>query len=153
MVFQTIGLLLLAVAVPLWVYRWSLYAGLTDRERQMFRRLVSNRSQSAVRFGLRLFGFLLALAIGAILLVYALAYIKGGTFDFGTYRSHFRAHYYSGIAPVDQVVDAFHYNQVMPLAALNVIILLSVSFTLVMAAIRDITLIRRLKQKLRRLGL
>lgn len=151
MVFQTIGLLLLAAAIPLWLYRWFVYNGLTARERKVFRHLVSNRNQSGIRFALEVFCYLLTLAIAAILLVYALAYVKGGTFDFGTYKSHFRAPYYSGIEPVDQVVDAFHYNQILPLAALNIIILLSVSFALVMTAIRDIVLIRRLKRKLRRL--
>jgi hypothetical protein len=148
MVFHVIGVWLLAAAIPLWIYRWLVYFKLNNQERLIFRRLIKRRYESAIVFALRIFGFLIALAAAVILLVSVLRYLKYGTLQFGAYRDTMRNRLYSGVDPVDQALDAFHYDQLLPVAILTTCVLLSVAFSLVGTAIRDIFVVRRLHRKL-----
>ncbi|TYC55716.1 hypothetical protein FMN50_11800 [Rhodobacterales bacterium] len=151
MVFHTLIVWLLVAAFPLWVVRWVLYLRLAPRERTMFARLVTNRHESAVMFGLRLFGFLVGLAVAIMALIFTLGYLKDGVLRIGAFRDYIRGHTYSGLEGVDRAIDTFHYNQYLPVALLTTAALLTIAFTLVMAASRDIVLIRRLNGKIRRL--
>lgn len=150
MVFHAIAVWLLVASVPLWVYRWVLYARLDIREREVFRRIVTKRYESAFRFGARIFGFLIALAVAVILFVYGLSYLKKGSVEIGAYKDTIRSRFYSGMEPVDQALNSFHYEQPLPLAILTTCLVLSVVFTLVATALRDISTILRLRKKLQR---
>ncbi len=151
MVFGVIATWLLVGAVPLWLCRWYLYLGLSPRERQIFRNLLQNRYDSAVAFAFRVFGFLFALAVAVLALVFGLGFLKHGSLEIRPFRDLFSSRMYSGYEPVDQALDMYHYHQPLPVAVLTTIVVLSIAFTLVAAALRDIALIRRLKRKLKRL--
>lgn len=135
-------------ALPLWIIRWLLFFGLEERERQIFKNLVARRFESAVGFALRIFGYLVALSVAVVVLVFGVRYIKFGSLQITPYREVIHSRLYSGVRPIDNFLDAFHYDQLMPVAVLTTCFLLSVAFTLVMVAIRDIVLIRRLTKKL-----
>jgi hypothetical protein len=147
MVFHVIGMWLLAAAIPLWIYRWFVYSKLDSRERLIFKRLLKHRYENAFAFGARIFGFLVALAVAVILLVFGLRFLKHGSLQIGAYRDMMRNRLYSGVEPVDQALDAFHYDQLLPVALLTTSLFLSVAFTLVATAIRDIIVVRRLNKK------
>ena len=151
MVFHAIAVWLLVASVPLWAYRWFLYVKLDDRERQIFKRLVTKRYEGAFAFGARMFGFLVALAAAVLLLVYGLRYLKNGALEVGVYKETIRGRLYSGMEPVDQALNTFHYEQPLPVAILTTCFLLSVVFTLVSTALRDIATLLRLRKKLERL--
>lgn len=147
MVFHVIGTWLLVASVPLWIYRWFVYSKLDDRERLIFKRLLKHRYESAFAFGARIFGFLVVLAVAVIVLVVGLRYLKYGSIQIGAYREVMRNRLYSGVEPVDQALDTFHYDQLMPVAILTTCLLLSVAFTLVSTAVRDIFVVSRLHKK------
>lgn len=151
MVFHTIAVWLLVASVPLWAYRWYLFAKLEGRERDVFKRIITKRYESAFRFGARVFGYLVALAAAVILFVYALSFLKKGHVQIGAYSETIRSRMYSGLEPVDQALNTFHYEQPLPLAILTTCLVLSVVFTLVATALRDITTILRLRKKLERI--
>ncbi len=151
MVFHAIGMWLLAAAVPLWVCRWYMFFKLEERERAVFRRLVSRRLESPYYFALRIFGFLVALAISVLVLTTGLRYLKSGSLEVGTFSDNLRGRLYSGVEPVDQVLDAFHYDQLLPVALVTTSALLAIAFTLVATALRDIVMIRKLDRKLEKL--
>jgi len=151
MVFHVIALWLLVLSVPLWGYRWFVFSKLDTRERSVFKRIVTRRHESAFAFGARIFGFLVALAVAVILFVYGLRYLKQGSVEIGPYKETIRSRLYSGMEPVDQALNSFHYEQPLPIAILTTCFLLSVAFTLVATALRDISLIGRLRQKLEKL--
>jgi len=148
MVFHAIGVWLLVAAVPLWIYRWYAFSKLDARERRIFTRIVRRRHENAYAFALQMFGFLLALAAAVIVLVMGLRYIKQGSIEFGAYRETIRNRLYSGVDPIDRALDAYHYDQLMPIAIITTCALLSVAFTLVATALRDISLMSRLNKKL-----
>jgi hypothetical protein len=148
MVFHAIGTWLLIAAIPLWLYRWYAYARLDPRERQVFRRLLKHRHEKAVVFALRIFGFLVALAIGLFVVVFGLRYLKYGSLEFSSFSELIHSRLYSGYDPFDRLLDQFHYQQPLPLAVLTTCLLLSIAFTLVASAFRDISLINKLKSKL-----
>jgi len=150
MVFHAIAVWLLVASVPLWAYRWFLFARLEVREREIFRRIVTKRYESAFRFGARVFGFLVALAVAVILFVYGLRYLKQGSLEIGAFKDTIRSRLYSGMEPVDQVLNSLHYEQPLPLALLTTCLVLSVVFTLVATALRDISTILRLRKKVER---
>jgi hypothetical protein len=147
MVFHVIGMWLLAAAIPLWIYRWFVYSRLDSRERLIFKRLLKHRYENAFAFGARIFGFLVALAVAVILLVFGLRFLKYGSLQIGAYRDMMKNRLYSGLEPVDQALDTFHYDQLIPVALLTTSLFLSVAFTLVATAIRDIIVVRRLNKK------
>lgn len=147
MVFHAIGMWLLAAAVPLWIYRWIVFARLDPRERQIFRRLVRQRHESALAFVVKMFGFLVVLAASVFALIYGLSYVKRGSLDIGAYSDTVRSRLYSGLEPLDQALDAYHYDQLLPVAIMTTCALLSVAFTLAATALRDITLATRLHRK------
>jgi len=151
MVFHGIAVWLLVASVPLWAYRWFAFSKLESRERAVFKRIVSKRHESAFGFGARIFGFLIALAAAVILFVYALVYLKQGHLQVGAYKETIRGRLYSGVESVDQALNTFHYEQPLPLAILTTCLLLSVVFTLVVTALRDIVLLSRLRSKLDRI--
>ncbi|ASP33927.1 hypothetical protein [Labrenzia sp. VG12] len=151
MVFHAIAVWLLVASLPLWAYRWFLYAKLDERERQIFKRLVTKRYEGAFAFGARMFGFLVALAASVLLLVYSLRYFKHGSLELGVYKETVRTRLYSGMEPVDQALNTFHYEQPLPVAILTTCFLLSVVFTLVATALRDVATILRLRKKLERI--
>lgn len=148
MVFHAIGMWLLVAAVPLWIYRWYVFSRLDARERRIFKRIVKRRHENAYAFALQMFGYLLALAAAVILLVMGLRYIKQGSLEFGAYRDVMRNRLYSGVDPIDQALDAYHYDQMLPIAIITTCALLSVAFTLVATALRDVSLMSRLNRKL-----
>ncbi|GAB4517933.1 MAG: hypothetical protein Tsb0019_17890 [Roseibium sp.] len=148
MVFHAIAVWLLAASVPLWAYRWLVYAKLAPRERMAFKRLVTRRHESALGFGARVFGFLIALAAAVIFLVFGLRYLKHGTLEIGAFNEVIRNRLYSGLDPVDRALNAYHYEQPLPLAILTTCFMLAVGFTLVTSALRDISVISRLRRKL-----
>lgn len=152
MVFNAIAVWLLIASVPLWIYRWFLFSRLTARERQMFKRLVAQRHESAFMFALRMAGYLIVLAFSVFVVLFGLRYLKDGDLGITTYSDTIRSRLYSGIGPVDNALDKFHYDQMLPVAALTTILFLTVSFTLATAALRDISLIRRLLRKVRQLA-
>ncbi|MET1411831.1 hypothetical protein ABVF61_06170 [Roseibium sp. HPY-6] len=149
MVFHAIGMWLLAAAIPLWVYRWYAYSKLEPPERRIFTRIVKRRHENAYAFALQMFGYLIALAAAVILLVMGLRYIKQGSLEVGAYRETIRNRLYSGVDPIDRALDAYHYDQLLPIAIITTCALLSVAFTLVATALRDISLMSRLHKKLR----
>ncbi|KZM48942.1 hypothetical protein [Labrenzia sp. OB1] len=148
MVFNVIAVWLLVAAIPLWIYRWIVYSRLSGAERGIFKRLVSRRKERAIGFALRIFGFLAVFAASVIIVVFGLRYLKHGTLPLDPYREIIRSRVYSGVEPVDQVLDTFHYDQLLPVAILTTCLLLSIAFTLVAAALRDISLIGRLRRKI-----
>jgi UPF0716 family protein affecting phage T7 exclusion len=150
MVFNAIALWLLIASVPLWIYRWFLFSRLTARERQMFKRLVAQRHESAFMFAARMAGYLIVLALSVFVVVFGLRYLKNGNLGLSTYSDTIRSRMYSGIDPVDHMLDSFHYDQMLPVAALTTILFLTASFTLATAAVRDISLIRRMQKKVRK---
>ncbi|POF29711.1 hypothetical protein [Roseibium marinum] len=149
MVFNAIVVWLLVAAVPLWIYRWVAYSRLSAAEQGVFKRLVARRQERAIGFALRIFGFLAVFAATVIVAVFSLRYLKYGTFRLDPYREMVRSRFYSGVEPVDQALDTFHYNQMLPVAILTTCLLLSIAFTLVAVALRDISLIRRLRRRLK----
>lgn len=152
MVFHAIGVWLLVISVPLWAYRWFAFSKLTGRERLAFKRLIKRRHESSFGFALRVFGFLVALAMSVILLVLGLRYFKQGSLELGTFRDTMRGRLYSGLEPVDQALNTFHYDQWLPIAILTTCALLSVAFTLVATALRDISVMGRLRKRLSNIG-
>lgn len=151
MVFHVIAVWLLAASVPLWAYRWFIYSNLDIREREVFKRLLARRTESAFRFGARIFGFLVALATAVILLVFTLRYLKQGSVELGVFSQTVRSRLYFGMEPIDQALNSYHYDQALPVAVLTVCLLLTVAFTLTAAALRDISMIKKLHRKLQRL--
>lgn len=147
MVFHVIGMWLLILSIPLWIYRWVAYSRLDDRERAIFKRLLKHRYENALAFGFRIFGFLVAVAVAVILLVVGLRFLKYGSIQIGAYRDVMRNRLYSGVEPVDQALNTFHYDQLLPIAILTTCALLSVAFTLVATALRDIFVVHRLNKK------
>lgn len=150
MVFQAIGFWLLMLSIPLWAYRFSLSARLNRREYRIFRRLIEKADERIFFFAVRLFGFLVAISVGVMALVAGLGYAKNGSTDFGAYREVVKSRLYSGVDMVDEALDTFHYDQWFPIAVLTTCALLSISFTLVGAALREISILRRLRQRLQR---
>jgi len=148
MVFTAIAFWLLVAAVPLWAYRWVAYSRMSPDEKLIFKRLVSRRHENAVGFALRIFGFLVALSAAVIVVVFGLRYLKYGRFELSPYRDLIRSRFYSGVDPFDRALDTFHYDQMLPVAILTTCLLLSVAFTLVSAALRDITVMHRLRRKM-----
>ena len=147
MVFHVIGMWLLILSIPLWIYRWVAYSRLDDRERAIFKRLLKHRYENALAFGFRIFGFLVAVAVAVIVLVVGLRFLKYGSIQIGAYRDVMRNRLYSGVEPVDQALNTFHYDQLLPIAILTTCALLSVAFTLVATALRDIFVVLRLNKK------
>ncbi|PVB59783.1 hypothetical protein [Labrenzia sp. 011] len=152
MVFNAIAFWLLVAAVPLWIYRWFAYSRLSAAEKQLFKRLVARRHERSIGFALRIFGFLTAFTAAVFVVVFGLRYLKYGTFHIPLYRDMFHTRLYSDVEPVDQALDTLQYDQVLPIAILTTCLLLSIAFTLVAAALRDINLIRRLHRKFSHLG-
>ncbi|MEE4015238.1 hypothetical protein V1T76_24455 [Roseibium sp. FZY0029] len=150
MVFNAIAIWLLIASVPLWICRWVLFSRLTDRERLMFKRLVAQRHETAFMFAVRMAGYLIVLAFSIFVVLFGLRYLKDGDLGITTYSDMIRSRLYSGIGPVDNALDSFYYDQMLPVAALTTIVFLTVSFTLATAALRDISLIRRMQKKVRK---
>jgi hypothetical protein len=150
MVFHVIGFWLLMLAIPLWGYRFFLTSKLAYREKKIFRRLLDHADERAYFFALKLFGFLVALSAAVLAMVAGLGYIKHGSTQIGSYREVIRSRIYSGVDPVDQALDTFHYDQWLPIAFLTTCALLSISFTLVATALRDISLLNRLRKRLKK---
>ncbi|EAV43211.1 hypothetical protein SIAM614_20346 [Stappia aggregata IAM 12614] len=150
MVFNAIAVWLLIASVPLWICRWFLFSRLTARERLMFKRLVAQRHESAFMFAARMAGYLIVLAFCVFVVVFGLRYLKNGNLGITTYSDIIRSRFYSGIDPLDHMIDSYHYDQMLPVAVLTTILFLTVSFTLATAALRDISLIRRMQKKVRK---
>lgn len=152
MVFQAIGFWLLILAIPLWAYRFFLTRKLSPSELKVFKRLLNRAEERAIVFALKLFAFLVALSASVLALVAFLGYIKYGDTKIGTYREVVRNRIYSGVETVDSALDTYHYDQWLPVAIIITCALLSVSFTLVGTALKDISLLRRLHARLRNMG-
>ncbi|MEP3048352.1 MAG: hypothetical protein ABJL55_23560 [Roseibium sp.] len=148
MVFQVIGFWLLVLAIPLWAYRWYLVAALDPRERSAFRRLIKQRHEHAVKFGTKVFGYLIIIAVAVMTLVFGLTFLKHGAVRIGSYRDTMRGRLYSGVDTVDQALDTFHYDQILPIAVITTCLVLTLGFTLVTTALRDISVVRQLKKRL-----
>ncbi len=150
MVFNTIVLLLFAAAIPLWICRQYLIAKLEPRARAIFKRLAA-RQESAIGFAFRTFLVLLAFAASVVGLVYGLSFIKEGRIIGSSYRDIIRNRLYSGIDSVDPHIDTYLYEQSLPLVIILTCLLLAISLTLVLKAIHDISVLSRLKRRLKNL--
>ncbi|MBN9673535.1 hypothetical protein [Roseibium aggregatum] len=148
MVFHGIGMWLLVLSAPLWAYRWLAFLRLDAKGRRIFKHIVSHRHENPYGFALRAFAFLVAMAAGVTLFIFTLASLKTNSFEIGAFREYARRRLYSGNDPVDRFLDTFHYDQFLPIAILTTCALLAVAFTLVATALRDISIIRRLRGKL-----
>lgn len=148
MVFNTIILLLFAAAIPLWIYRQFIVMNLEPRARGMFKRL-SARLESPVGFAIRLFVTLLVVAGSVVVLVNVLSYIKNGRLADQAYSDVVRNRLYSGIDSIDPHIDTYLYEQAMPVVVILTCLLLSVALTLVLKALEDIRLLKRLRRKLK----
>lgn len=148
MVFQAIGFWLLVLAIPLWMYRWYIVVALDPRERAIFKRLIKQRHEHIVKFGTKVFGYLIIIAASVLGLVFGLAYLKHGAVRIGSYRDMMRSRIYSGVDSVDYALDTFHYDQILPIAIFTTCLVLSIGFALVTTAIRDISVIKQLKRRI-----
>lgn len=150
MIFNVIGLLLLASSLPLWLYRARLVAALDARSRTVFKRLLK-RHEPPLVFGAKLFALLMVLTGLMLLIVYALAYFKHGAVYFKSYRDVVRNRLYSGMESIDPHLDAFLYDQIPPVMIVITCLLLAGGVTLFMTALRDIELVTRLRKRLEKL--
>ncbi|WP_417672344.1 hypothetical protein [Roseibium sp.] len=146
-IFSRISVLLLLLSIPLWIYRATLFARLDSRAKSILRRVIA-RHESAYAFCARIFGFLIVFSGLIFAFIYALSFIKHGGIKLKSFSDTFPRRVYSGLEQIDTQIDALLYDQILPVMVLLTVLLLSVSFTLFMTAIRDIRLIRRLKRRL-----
>jgi len=151
MIINVIVMWMLVVAIPLWIYRWVAYFRLNAGERRIFKRLTFYRKESAVGFATRIFAYLAILAIALLMLAFGMRYLKYGTFEIPAYKALFRSRFYSGFEKLDHTLDAYHYDQALPVAVLTVSLLLSVAFSLIAVSFRDISTIRRIRCRLKSL--
>lgn len=149
MIFNSIILLLFAVAIPLWIYRQILLQTLEPRARQAFRRLCRVQERAWV-FCLRTFAFLIAVTGALTALLYTLSYIKDGRLMDASYRDIVRNRLYSGVDSVDPHIDAFYYDLPLPIVLATTCILLAVGLTLVLKAVHDVSVASRLRGRLKR---
>ncbi|MEJ8472618.1 hypothetical protein [Roseibium algae] len=147
----TISLIMIAIAVPLWAYRTICFYRLNYRAKSILRRLIA-RHESVTLFGTRVFGFLVVLSGVIFSFLYALAYLKTGRLHFHTFKDIFPRRIYSGINNIDSHIDALLYDQIMPIMVLVTAFMLSFSFTVLMTALRDIQMIRRLQRRISKLN-
>ncbi|WP_417686337.1 hypothetical protein [Roseibium sp.] len=149
-IFSRISLLLILLSIPLWGYRTVIYARLAAREQSIIDRVIA-RHESAFAFGRRVFGFLIIFSGIIFALIYALSYLKSGDLKLRSFRDTFPRRIYSGLEEIDSHIDAFLYDQILPVMVLVTVLMLSVSFTVLMTAVRDIRIIRRLKRRVSRI--
>ena len=150
MTFSIIGVLLLLLSIPLWTCRLVLYLGLTPRSRGVLKR-VRRHGESAIRFAARTFGVtILAFAIIFALLV-LFRFLKYGDTHFRSLSDIFRNRLYVGHGVIDSHVDTLIYDQVLPLGLIVFCLIFSAGLALVVSALRDIFLIRKLKRRIGRL--
>ncbi len=150
MTFSFIGVLLLLLSVPLWTCRLVLYLGLTPRSRGILKR-VRRHGGSAIRFAARTFGVTLA-AFGVIFaLLILLRFLKYGDTHVRSLSEIFRNRLYVGHGGIDSQVDTLVYDQALPVGLIVFCLIFSAGLALVVSALRDIYLIRKLKRRIARL--
>lgn len=149
-VLNAIALLLLIGSLPIWAYRMALYAGLDGQAKAIFKRLC-RRNESALMFGLRTFGLLVAFAAFLMLIMFGLSLVKYGSLRPMNYREVVSHRLYSGFDTVDPHIDAVLYNQHLGIMAVTSCLLLAIGLTVFLTPLRDIDLIKRLKLRLTRL--
>ncbi|MTH99584.1 hypothetical protein [Roseibium sp. RKSG952] len=149
MVFNTISLVLVILAIPLWAYRQSVYLRLSLPERGVFKRIIRKRHEPAWSFGLKLYGVLvLAVSIFA-LFIYGLRYIKRGDVYSKDYSSVMSNRLYSGHSGFDESLDSMLYNQHFLIMILVTCLFLTISLMLFLMPFRDLLVMKRLKRILR----
>jgi hypothetical protein len=152
-VFHGIIVFLFLAAIPLWAYRMFCVSSLTVAERRIMKRFAKHRFESVFVFAAQIFGYLLAMAVLVIGFILAIGYLKFGTIQIKTYREMFHGRLYTGTEHADRVLNSAHYDQSLPVAVLMIIVFLTIGFTLVTVALRDIYLARRLHRKVSGRGL
>ncbi|MXN63863.1 hypothetical protein GR183_03015 [Stappia sp. GBMRC 2046] len=142
--------MLTLLSAPLWAYRHVIYRQLTPRARTIVDN-VSRHHEKSYRFALRVFG----LVAGALCLILALIsiiqYSKFGEIGVDKFREIAKPQLYSGSRFIDSNLKIFLYDQHPIFGLILVALLFSVGLTLVLSALRDISLIGRLNRRLSRL--
>lgn len=150
MTFSFIGVLLLLLSVPLWTCRLVLYLGLNPRSRGILKR-VRRHGGSAIRFAVRTFAVTLA-AFGVVFaLLILLRFLKYGDTHISSLSDIFRNRLYVGHGGFDSHVDKLIYDQALPIGLIVFCLIFSSGLALVVSALRDIFLIRKLKRRVARL--
>ncbi|WP_235987649.1 hypothetical protein [Roseibium aggregatum] len=150
MTFSFIGVLLLVLSVPLWTCRLVLYLGLTPRSRGVLRR-VRRHGESAIRFAVRTFAVTIV-AFGIIFtLLILFRFLKYGDTHISSLSDIFRNRLYVGHGAIDSHVDTLVYDQALPVGLIVFCLVFSSGLALVVSALRDLFLIRKLKRRIARL--
>lgn len=150
MTFSFIGVLLLVLSVPLWTCRLVLFLGLNPRSRGILKR-VRRHGGSAIRIAVRTFGVSLA-AFGVVFtLLIVLRFLKYGDTHVRSLSEIFRNRLYLGHGGIDSQVDTLVYDQALPVGLIFFCVIFSSGLALVVSALRDIFLIRKLKRRITRL--
>jgi hypothetical protein len=148
--FSFIGVLLLVLSVPLWTCRLVLFLGLDPRRRGIVKR-VRRRGGSAIRFAARTFAVTLA-AFGVVFaLLVVFRFLKYGDLHIRSLSEIFRNRLYVGHGGIDSHVDTLVYDQALPVGLILFCLIFSAGLALVVSALRDIFLIRKLKRRIARL--
>jgi len=152
MIFSFLIFLFFALAIPLWIYRGWVFLQLPPRARAIFKRLESYKERAWV-FALKMFLVLLAVSGVVMSLVYGLGFLKSGSArTVSSYKDVVRNRLYTGTEEIDPYLNTYVYEMPLVLVAVAHCLLLAISFTLVAKALNDISLIRRLKERLRRVS-
>ena len=150
MTFSLIGILLLILSVPLWTCRLVLYMGLDPRSRGVLKR-VRRHGESAMRFAARTFAVTIV-AFGIIFTLLVLfRFLKYGNTHLSSLSDIFRNRLYVGHGAIDSHVDTLIYDQPLPLGLIVFCLVFSSGLALVVSALRDLFLIRKLKRRIARL--
>ncbi|GGB35508.1 hypothetical protein GCM10011316_04550 [Roseibium aquae] len=150
MVFNTIILLLFAVSIPLWAGRFLALSTLDPRAREIFQRLVRTK-ESPVAFAARMFVLLVALSGTLLILVYGMSYLQTGRLLHASYGEVMSNRLYSGVEGVDNTLDTAFYGLPLPITVLMKCLFLTAAFTLALKATNDLSIILRLRGKIKRL--
>ena len=151
MTFSLIGILLLALSLPLWIYREALFLGLSARGKGILKR-VRSHGDSAMAFAARTFGITLLTFGAGFAVLLLIRFLKYGDARFESLSEIFRGRLYLGYEAFDDCVDMLVYNQVLPVGLIIMCLAFSSGLALVLSALRDILLIRELKRRISELG-
>jgi len=149
-VFNTIILLLFIVSIPLWAFRAIAYSTLEPRAKSIFKRLLDTK-EKPLAFAARMFALLVGLSGTLVALVYTMSYFGDGRILTASYGDIVGERLYSGVGAVDGTLDAAFYSLPLPVTILIKCFLLTTAFTLALKATFDLSIILRLKGKIKRL--
>jgi len=149
-VFNTIILLLFIVSIPLWAARFAAYATLEPRARTIFQRLIATK-EKPLAFAARMFALLVGLSAVLLAFVFTLSFFNDGRLLNASYGEVMGNKLYSGVGAVDGTLDTAFYSLPLPVTVLIKCFLLTTAFTLALKATFDLSIILRLKGKIKRL--